>query len=99
MNKIRQRFNFEDIKFASVNNQLHYTGASLVVSDPRKVFFITAVKGTVVFLDADGVAAVTVTDNAFNYPIRFDGGFTASGTAISVVYFYIEVAPNDLTQP
>lgn len=99
MNIIKQRFNFEDVKFASVNNQLHYTGNNLVEADNKKVFFITAVKGTVTLKDAGGNTVLTVTDNAFNYPIRFDQGFTASGTGISVVYFFIEVMPNDLTNP
>lgn len=96
MNINKQKFSFQDIQEASINNQVHYYGSSLTESDSSKVYFILATNGTVTLKDKTGTTTELVlsSNNSFNYPIRMDGGFQVTGTNIAVAYCFIQVMPD-----
>ena len=90
---IIKSFNYETIRNAIFNRQHHIAGNN-AITEPLHAFFILQIAGTnIVLKDASGATIWTSpTSVRFSPPVRLDGGFQVSGTAIYTSYSVLPLA-------
>lgn len=83
--------NKSDFDRARINNQTVETGTSLTRSDSSAIYFLESMIGSgIVVKDGAGTTLINAgTTIDFCNPVRLNGGFTITGTNLSIKFFEI----------
>lgn len=83
--------NRADLETARINNQTVETGASIARNDSQAIYFLESMIGSgIIVKDGSGTTIINAgTTIDFCNPVRLNGGFTITGTNLSIKFFEI----------